>query len=270
MKEKNKNILKGIGIGALACFGMFTFSGCSVELSQSQIDKLMYAVDNSQQFMDDALHLLENQNAKMDAEQAHKLCEYAYNKILLNQNGIRNNLVMKNYRDGELATTVTSYADENTDIIILDTISFNEVWYSDNGNNYHYVKQSERKTELKEDSIHAAFSWASCINVVNALGVNAEDILFCDILSNGNYQITYSVNNMNDADLEVGDIAKILVVEITSEGDFVKVEMDSAEYSEQDDELKFRVKTTVTFEYGKVDVNAVNARLTEAKNCEVK
>ena len=41
MKDKTKNILKGVGVGALACLGMFTLSGCAIDLSQEQIDKLM-------------------------------------------------------------------------------------------------------------------------------------------------------------------------------------------------------------------------------------
>ena len=268
MKEKTKNILKGVGVGSLACLGMFTFSGCSMDLSQEQINKLMYAVDNSQQFMEDTLHLLESQNAKMDAEQAHKLCEYAYNKILLNQNGIRNNLVMKNHFDGELVATVTSYADENTDVIVADTTDFNEVWYADSGNNYHYVKQGQTKEEIEADSIHADFSWASWVNLVNWAGVTEDDILFCNILSNGNYEITYSVNTINHANLEDGMGAGIIVAEITNDGNFVKIEMDSAEYSEQEDEIQFGKKVRALFEYGTANLNYVNEKLAEAKACQ--
>ncbi len=90
MKEKTKNVLKGLGVGALACCGMFALTGCSVELSQSQVDKVMQVVDQSDKFMDGTLDLLEKQNAKLSKEEGWDLYKLAQAKFLTNQNGIRN------------------------------------------------------------------------------------------------------------------------------------------------------------------------------------
>ena len=84
MRAKSKKVLKTLGVGALCLCGALIFSGCSMDLSQDQIDKLMFAVDNSQEFMQDTLDLLEKQNDKMDAEQAYKMYRYAVNKFYLN------------------------------------------------------------------------------------------------------------------------------------------------------------------------------------------
>lgn len=93
MKEKNKSILKKLGVGALACLGVFTFTGCSsVEVSEDQIDTVMETVEQSNKYMQDQIDLLKKQNEQLQnqnnilTEQNNKLEDQ--NDILAEQNQI--------------------------------------------------------------------------------------------------------------------------------------------------------------------------------------
>ena len=77
MKEKNKSILKKVGVGALACLGVFTFAGCSsVEISKDQLDTVMETVEQSNKYMQDQIDLLKKQNEQLQNQ----------NNILTEQN----------------------------------------------------------------------------------------------------------------------------------------------------------------------------------------
>ena len=71
MKSKSKKILKGVGVGAMACVGAMAFAGCSkVEVSQKKVDNVIETVEKSNQYMDSQLELLREQNAKLEAQLA--------------------------------------------------------------------------------------------------------------------------------------------------------------------------------------------------------
>lgn len=266
MKEKNKNILKGVGVGALACLGMFTFSGCSMDLSQEQIDKLMYAVDNSQQFMEDTLHLLENQNAKMDAEQAYKLYRLAYNNFYLNKDGARDNIKITISSGDSLSQVVQTYKTEKLDVIIQqyfrngeldDFVSF---WYDDGENAYITDLQENEKWIV--DNIHSEMNWNSInLELMLDLEFDMENIVSCNILPNENYELVVVLERVESQN----NLNAILTYEITPDALLVKETVVIVE----NDNFAEKQNFIIDFEYGNVDVELIEDLLEDAKDATI-
>ena len=95
MKEKNKKILKGLGVGALACVGMFGLVGCSdVKIEQSDYDRIMSSVET-----------VENSISDFEAATVYY---NALNKIMNSSSDFWNNMKVE---------TTISYTEEGNDYV---------------------------------------------------------------------------------------------------------------------------------------------------------
>lgn len=92
MKEKNKSILKRLGIGALACFGVFAFAGCSsAEISKEQINTVI------------------EENNKLTKEGAMDVVKLAITKLMYNQDNVLDNLKITTYNQEEVKMNLCYY-----------------------------------------------------------------------------------------------------------------------------------------------------------------
>lgn len=117
-----KKLNKVLCLGAFAAASVMPLSGCNLfsqNLSEEQIDKLMYALDNADSFMDESLDLLEKSNEKLNNEEAYNLVRLARKYLYLNKDGVRDNLkvTIDRTEQGERSVgTVSIYTDSNNEV----------------------------------------------------------------------------------------------------------------------------------------------------------
>ncbi len=157
MKEKNKKILKGLGVGALACFGMFAMTGCSVDFSKDQVDKIMYTVENGDKFMQETMDLVQK-------EQAWDLYRLTQSKIFLNDNNVLDNFKIKMQttdEDGEILNAeVYSYKTTTNEYVEFTIGSdYKNLVFEQDGILYEYYKSDEYvvKTVLVKERLKIIF-----------------------------------------------------------------------------------------------------------------
>ena len=280
MKEKTKNILKGVGVGALACFGLFAMTGCSIDLSQEQVDKIMYTVDNSDKFMQDTLDLLEKQNNQLDMEQAWNLYKLAQTKLLLNDEKIMDNMKVSMELvdpNGEVEINNMFYYKTSTTERVLVNVGddWHGVNYVENGFLYDYsydANHGTHKHQLAEVSSDESVLMGTELPYANYIECDQEDMVTCNVLDNGNYEITFISTWTDDPDNYLQfDLVK---VEITQDAKFVSEKIVTAtqlletEYRETSYFISVG-KTTVTYEYGVVTDGDVLELLEEAKAASI-
>lgn len=197
MKEKNKKILKGLGVGALACFGMLTFTGCSVDLSQQQIDKLMYTVENSDKFMDEVVDLLNKQNNQMDKQKIFDLYRLAETKLMLNYDNVLDNLKVtsKVVSDDDFQSVKFYKTESGQRVAIMNDMDSSEIVYSNenktavcNGIGQDYVKTIEDVDFNTYISQNGYIS--SCLALTNMYEKDINDIVDFKTNDLGDYEIT--------------------------------------------------------------------------------
>ncbi len=281
MREKNKKILKGLGVSALCLSGGLMFAGCSsIEFSQEQIDKIMYTVDSSDKFMQDTLDLLEKQNNQLNMEQAWNLYELAQTRLLLNDDNIINNMkvsvefVAPNGESG--VSNMFSY-ETSTNGLIFATVGdgWHRVNYVEYGYMYRYyydVEHGTSKYKLDEVDSDGSVLIGTDLPYANYIKCSQDDMVACNILANGNYEITFISTWTDDPDNYLQfDLVK---VEITQDAKFVSEKIVTAnqlletEYRENSHFIS-NGKTTVTYEYNVVTDEDVLPILNEAKAAEV-
>lgn len=229
MKEKNKSILKKIGLGAMACLGLFTFVGCSsVEISKDQLDTIMETVEQSNKYMQDQIDLLkkqneqlqnqnnilteqnnklednnltleeqnqilENANNKLTKQDAADIIKYAITKISLNIDGVLDNC---NIRCDEIGINVIYYKTEDNVRMIYDNID-NSLIY-DTGSECMVCELSEDNqiiTKTKDNTEQAFEEYLigedSLFGDILNLSVvlESENIISYRLIDDGNYEI---------------------------------------------------------------------------------
>lgn len=272
-KSKKNKILKGLGIGALACLGVFTFAGCSIELSQDQIDKVMYTVDNADTFMDETLDLLNKQNAELDQEEAWDLYKLAQAKFKLNVDGIRDNVKMTS-RFG-----IIYLYDTASDGYVMISAYDEEygVQFADNYNIYSFssIDGNHSKKLLDIDNsgqgCEAYISWNN-FSHSTMYGVQEEDIVSCQKLDNGNYKITFLSETLIDEEENNSVSTVLLVVEVSADARIISETSQYAmigDYHNNGGISYFDSPVTVVYEYGVVTEADIAEYLAEAKAAEL-
>lgn len=115
MKDKNKKILKGLGVGALALGGMFAFTGCeNINVSQEKIDSLIEIAESADGFTSEQLDLMRQQIALLEEQ----------NDYLIEQKDEleKNNQELKNQNDtlieqNELLADQNEKFDANNEVL---------------------------------------------------------------------------------------------------------------------------------------------------------
>lgn len=219
MKEKNKSILKKVGVGALACLGVFTFAGCSsVEISKDQLDTVMETVEQSNKYMQDQIDLLKKQNEqlqnqnnilteqnqiledannKLTKQDTVDIIRYATAKISLNIDGVLDNC---NIRCDEVGINVIYYKTEDNISMIYDNAD-NSLIY-DTGSECMVCELSEDNQIITKtkDNTEQAFEkylmgedslFGDILNL--SVVLESENIISYKLTDDGNYEIkTYA------------------------------------------------------------------------------
>lgn len=274
MKEKNKKILKTLGVGAVATLGVFAMTGCSI--SDDEKTKLMDSLENANTYMEKTINLLQNQNEELK-DQNEKLEDYiteiknenakitneeAWNKVKLavaqfktNYNGVRDNLRIEtdNYKVGnaeyqkvmqEFYTTesgeyVSFFEMTNTVTDIIDYGS--ELNYKDDGKIYRYTVDNDGVTVEKEKTIvdiHHSVESASSVEY------QLRSFIFF-------YEECLSADNVVSVEVLENGNYKITL-------SFVKIQQSEENepdeyYDEQHYILQYEINTENNFEFCKIN-----------------
>ena len=226
MKEKNKKIIKTLGVGAVATLGLFTMVGCS--LSDSEKADLMKGLENANTYMEETIDLLEEQNKELkdqnnnlesylealQQENAKITTEEAYNKLMIakvkletNNKGIGNNLrVICVATDGKIVQNqiVELYKTENngyiSNLIFDDYRGFSSnLCYEDDDVVYEYIKELDAEgnfvkyTKNVRTDFVSSESGGGLTYAMESLfldDLSEESIYSVEILENSNYKIS--------------------------------------------------------------------------------
>ena len=184
MKNKNKKIIKGIAVGAIACLGVGLFSGCEMseaqvekydneivetkELLQTQIDELKKqnsklneqnsaledlneSLEEQNELLEEQNQILKDENLKITDEQVYDILKMTEATFMANVNGVRDNLQITggwiSSYDEEETISVGLYKTESNGYVVYEKSDINEMsalTYKSNGKIYRYSMHSDR------------------------------------------------------------------------------------------------------------------------------
>lgn len=231
MKERNKKIIKGIGVGTLACVGVLGLTGCSkVEVSQDKVDNMIETVEKVDNKLDEYVNLLEQQKQELqdqneelqkvnDAlneqkellEEANRLTkEEVWNlakradfNLKMNVNGLRDNLVFESVVDN---TQYKMAYYNSEDLKVYAQFDGSEVYcfYQEtDGNVYDAIIEKVEDQNVctyvydngKDDSFeYITRLYDSNIPSIESYDCTYEDLNHYEILDNGNVKLTFVKN----------------------------------------------------------------------------
>lgn len=291
MKEKNKSILKKLGVGALACFGVFAFAGCSsAEISQEQIDTIMETVEQSNTYMQDQIELLKQQNQelqnqnklmeeannKLTKEGAIDVLKLAITKLMYNQDNVLDNLKISDrdginlyyyktttgvrccleedlFGDGDYYTLI--YDDiatvDDRDVVTCDWVD--DYKYFTKTSKIHYDEDNAFGSALLDTSIYYLFS--------NLLDLEQKDIIGYEMVD-GNYVITF----FSDYIEEDGDRLERRYTKLIINEDLLITNYIFKDCDFENETYKSISESNVVFEYNTITDNDVITYLTYAQN----
>lgn len=259
MKERKKKILQGLGIGALACFGMVCLSGCSfIQISQQEYERLM-----------DSVETVENTVDIVEAT------EYYNNAIIKNMD------TSSNFWNNMKVQTTISYFDldeeiiENRETYFFRTELEEQIYLTktigeiDNFENNSYKslytelgvlmsinKDGETYNKTQKNGYFVDSFLSGSLAEDFYLGIMVEDkfeffksadILKADINENSNYVVT---TMLKDYDSSIGDIEVTSLVidnEINEDANLVS---QSITITTRKDGLTSTKKITNVYTYG--------------------
>lgn len=280
MKEKTKKVVKSLGVGALLCAGAFTFAGCSLNAEDKAL--VENKVAELQQQLEENNSLLEQQNNLINqqllVDRAWGLIQTAQAKLLLNIDGIRDNLVMEQ-SVGEYTSIQVFYKTTSGDYVFSQD---NHVVYEDNSGIYSYRYNDKEafyeKVELSDYNRMEVY-FVEQLNSFNFVGdATKENITSVEILNNGDYKIKVVYNRIEELEYTSQQVSTILELVISPDGKCVSVHQSNIniqKWEGNDDEgdetaAWISKDLIVKFKYGAVDVEEVLTKLAEAKACPVK
>lgn len=259
MKNKTKKILAGVGLGLV---GMGCLTGCSVDLTDAQRDKIMTVVDNSDAFMDESLELLKESNDKLDKERAFGLLRLAIKRIETNAQDVFNNLKINVSTDWD--ATDGYYG-----------LNFNTNYFKDsNGKYYFYTAKGDGSVTdmissngLNEDVVVVkGIQFSNTKNYITNVNrysfyffakgeFKLDNIVNYSNLENGNYAITYFTQTEDEQILNFAEINK--------DGYLIKV---TSELLVDDGDEDYITTLDYTFEYGALEESSVLALVETNRN----
>ena len=266
-KSKLNKILAGVGLGVMLTGGTMMATGCTnIDLTQSQFDKILEVVDNSDKFMNETMDLLQENNKKIDKATAVKMYELAVARLELNYNNVWDSIKvsldnqyedygylvdMKIFKKANGYRIVAMLYDEDKDGVYDDYDLHDYEIYANNPSG------STRSSSGEESDLITQLPSASTVisgmlgGIFNVTSIGEKDVVECNILDNGNYQII--AIGMGDTGGDMGEQKIISECEITSDGYLVS---KTYYYMEEEDLVNQTVsKTTVTVEYGTVTID---------------
>ena len=272
MKEKNKKILKGIGVGALALVGMVGLTGCAnVKISQEKFDNLIQIAEKADDYM--------KESTRLTKEEVLNLCQTAYYNSYLQRCGYEN-VVVSGIYGGETMETMF-YSGENVSMVITPSQNDFEVSYYDielgklifanvsyDGENYEctykYTSDSVDVSQyIRGDSedVHPA-------SLLLMYTLNENTLKTYQLLNTGNYSLLSVVKE--DKNLEEDESKKYtqttyIDFEITANGCLVSIniqqfiDLDCQITEEEWDSIKenHNFQGEINYSYDSVDAGLV-------------
>jgi len=280
MKEKTKKVIKTLGVGALLCAGAFTFAGCSLNaedkaLVENKVAELQQQLAENNALLEEQNNLI---NQQLLVDRAWGLIQTALAELLINIDGVRDNLVME-YTLAQETSIQVFYKTSSGDYVFAQD---NHVVYEDNSGMYSYRYNDKddlyEKVKLGDwNSMEVYF--VEELNSFNFVGdATKENITSVEILNNGDYKITIVYNRNKELEYTSQQVATILELVISPDGkcsSIKKSNMDIQKWEGNDDEgdetsAWIYKDGMIEFKYGAVDVEEVLTKLEEAKACPVK
>ena len=280
--NKSKKIMAGVGIGLALCAGAGMLTGCTdINLSQSQVDKIVTVVDNSDQFMKDSMDLLNKQNKKLDKSEAYDLLRLAEVRAQLQLNDMMENIRI----------TITDSLSDNwqvADVVMYDSTHYavlqkSSEWGEDYTLEYSYTKEVDgaqkdymrtyksakfdnknlpvenSDPELIEEEYKLGYSmpgqFASLFEITSERGYNVkeEDVCKVETLENGNYLI-YAISVVEG---ETNTLKHHFEIELTEDAEFVRLNCSSAAFDESGNMSGKTSAMNFAFEKGVVNKDAM-------------
>lgn len=294
MKEKNKKILKGLGIGALACVGMLGLTGCAnVEVSQDKVNSMIETAEKADARLDEYIDLLEQQNQQL-LEQNNKLedlinqdrltKEEVWNlamttdfNLMMNVGGARDNLVITAVNDNLQLGMLYYYNSSDSKIFAeisgdgQGVVAGAELWYQKGDSNVVLADIDKAGTGYMcdytdEKSENDVFE--DCIGVyrgscpgIRDWELTIEDLNHYEILENGNVALTFVKYNTYGNNKEYYTTLNKYMFEYALEGKLVSIEYGSrcVEATDGAEVIDTNEDVKYVFSYGTVDTELVES-----------
>ncbi len=257
MENKTKKIIAGVGMGLMLASGSLLATGCTdINLSQAQTDKILQVVDNCDNFMENTMNILEEQNKQIDVKQASKLYEMAVAKLELNYNDIWSSLKISNivtrgdkdngYDEKEVFIT---FVKGNGYGLIRNMVDANNdgTYDTDIILDYETLNQFAGTTDEVQNSDAKTFDCKANKEISTMLNIttfNEDNILSCEKLDNGGYKLL--------AVAEVGGNKIISECVINKDGLLLSKDYYAIERMSPDENEKTTLHSSIVIEYGVV------------------
>lgn len=256
MKEKSKKVLKGFGVGALACLGMFGLTGCAnIDVSQKKVDSL---IERFEEFSE-----------KVTREEALNIFHTALYNSYFYENGYDN--VTIDYESNGATQTMMLYS--NSQMLMGCSVQGNSagIFYYDDATGKHvyadffltnrgYTCTNKSTLEYFGDSRYGQitpFPFSSF----------DESLYSYELLENGNYSLLFVEEENETIELEEDEegeytITTYITIEITKDAKIIsikgysEVELDfECDQQTWEEEFEYLVgRDEITYTYGTVDV----------------
>lgn len=302
MENKNKKVLKILGVGAIASVSLLSLAGCSI--SDAEKADMMQGLKNANSFMEETINQLRDQNENLEdcintirsstaQEEAYNRFSLAVAKFKADFDGVRSNVkanVSMSYGDDVANGTIILYRSSNNGYINMSEHSMESngvvsgsttMMYYENDNKvwlYNNDGTNATKEELTDASSEAVTDLSTMLYGAFMVDedITKEDIKFVEILDNGNYVISVvKTSSGTDSETNKYEIMAVSEYEITPDCKFVKVKVkmsnsvytNNGEYSKFTD-IQFQ-SGEVTIEYGVVEESYINSLITRANRATV-
>ena len=282
MKEKSKKVLKGFGIGLMACAAIVGFTGCSnINVEQSQIDNLIASVET-----------IKHQSYKMTREEVWNLAHLSGFNLMMNVDGVRDNMFMDclntiySLEGDEIRNSSQEVSFYNFDGSKVQAMKIgNDLTLTYQLENNYTTQAEFIKTDIggylctSKESSHLEFE--RVVSLYNGqgmpspsgLGCDYEDLNCYEVLENGNVRLNFIKNyTYNDhregLEDEYMEIADIITFEYDSKARLISIE-ENEEIVDISDNYSFMSELRsmkINVSYGTVDVEKITTWINLAED----
>ncbi len=268
MKNKTKKLLAGLGLAAVFGVGGLGLTGCSVELSEEQVEKVMTVVDRSDVFMDETIDLLESSNSELDRKDIAKLYEYSLYKLKVNYGNIWDNMSVEfkqefwEKKEQEFNFAMTYNFFKLGDLNVAYMLS--------NGtpDSSSYFDNAESESPTGEDPVPSVsqirtFTYnvnSTFIPMLAAGNITEDTIVDYEVLENGDYRV-YACDTIDLGDGEGSIAPAVMECIISKDGRLLsKTYVVNQLRSEAEGDVTTST-VTINVAYGTLNADAVQAHV---------
>ena len=117
---KFKGICKKFGVAAMACFGIFAFTGCSSGITEEHYDKIMQELADIKEENNNLKDLISELEIAQLKDNAWQLYLNSRSNFLTNSNGARNNLTIETKVNDETFSKSSYYVNDSKKALITE------------------------------------------------------------------------------------------------------------------------------------------------------